>query len=402
MSVKKRCYRSGKTVWYYIFDAPGSTRTVRRQITESGFATKREAEDAEAKRRTEEQARVDAVKAGSVDASLPNILAMLLRDFLAEHAEKKLAAKTVERYREQAAYLSSELLSMPIREITALHLSREWNRLLERGGHHRKTKAPRPLSAKTVRNIAGVVSSAFARAIKWGLVPFNPVTHSEMPSVRRKKGIALTPAQQRLLIDSAKGAWCLPTFLELSAATGARRGEVLALRWTDVQNGEVIVSRSLSQTKRGLAFKGTKTDKERPISLPKSAISALQTHHNAQDAFRTQFGPDYRADLDLIFANPDGTPLRPDSVSASISTLAKRLSLPKGASLHTLRHTHGSHLLAAGMELPAVSERLGHSSVYVTATVYSHRIKGRDEEAARKWEKFQKKNAGGPAGPKRV
>jgi integrase len=121
-----------------------------------------------------------------------------------------------------------------------------------------------------------------------------------------------------------------------------------------------------------------------------------------QDAFRTQFGPDYRADLDLIFANPDGTPLRPDSVSASISALAKRLRLPKGASLHTLRHTHGSHLLAAGMELPAVSERLGHSSVYVTATVYSHRIKGRDEEAARKWEKFQKKNAGGPPGPKRV
>jgi hypothetical protein len=133
MSVKKRSYRSGKTVWYYVFDAPGSTRTGRRQITESGFATKREAEDAEAKRRTEEQARVDAVKAGSVDAPLPNTLAMLLRDFLAEHAEKKLAAKTVERYREQAAYLSSALLSMPMREITALHLSREWNRLLERG-----------------------------------------------------------------------------------------------------------------------------------------------------------------------------------------------------------------------------------------------------------------------------
>jgi integrase len=402
MPVKKRSYRSGKTVWYYAFDALGSTRTDRRQITESGFETKREAEEAEAKRRTEEQERSKAVKAGCVDAPLPNTLAMLLRDFLAEHAEKRLAAKTVERYREQTAYLSPELLAMPLREVTALHLSREWNRLLESGGHHRRTKAPRPLSAKTVRNVAGVVSSAFARGIKWGLVPFNPVTHSEMPTVRRRKGIALTPAQQRLLIDSAKGAWCLPVFLELSAATGTRRGEVLALRWTDVQNGEVIVSRSLSQTKRGLAFKGTKTDKERPIALPKSAISALETHRTAQNPFRKQFGTDYRADLDLIFANPDGTPLRPDSVSASISALAKRLKLPKGASLHTLRHTHGSHLLAAGMELPAVSERLGHSSVYVTATVYSHRIKGRDEEAARKWEKFQKKNAGGRPGPKRV
>lgn len=216
----------------------------------------------------------------------------------------------MERYREQSAYLSPPLLAMPLRDITALHLSREWSRLLENGGHHRKTKESRPLSAKTVRNIAGVVSSAFARAIKWGLVPFNPVAHSEMPVVRRKKGIALTPAQQRLLIDSATGVWCLPAFLELSAATGARRGEVLALRWADVQNGEVIVSRSLSQTKQGLAFKGTKTDRERPIALPRSAVSALEVHRSAQGGFRKQFGPDYRSDLDLIFANPDGTPLR--------------------------------------------------------------------------------------------
>jgi integrase len=206
----------------------------------------------------EGQERSEAVKAGCVDAPLPNTLAMLLRDFLAEHAEKKLAAKTVERYREQTAYLSPVLLAMPLREITALHLSREWSRLLQSGGHHRKTKAPRSLSAKTVRNIAGVVSSVFARAIKWGLAPFNPVTNSEMPVVRRKKGIALTPAQQRGFIDSAKGVWCLPVFLELSAATGARRGEVLALRWADVQNGEVIVSRSLSQTKRGWPSKARK------------------------------------------------------------------------------------------------------------------------------------------------
>ena len=101
----------------------------------------------------------------------------------------------------------------------------------------------------------------------------------------------------------------------------------------------MIVSRSLSQTKQGLAFKGTKTDTERPITLPESAIEALEAHRT---------------------------------------------------------------LLAAGIELPAVSERLGHSSVYVTATVYSHVIKGRDEVAARKCEEFQKKNAGKSAGSKRV
>ena len=273
-----------------------------------------------------------------------------------------------------------------------MHLAREWNRLLESGGHFRKTKAPRPLSAKTVRNIAGVLSSAFARAVKWSLVTINPVPLSEPPVPRKKNGLALTPAQQRLAIDASTGCWCLPIFLELSSATGARRGEVLALRWSDLQGGELFIARSLSQTKAGLSFKGTKTGTVRAVVLPESAVSALQTHRAAQAVFRQQFGTDYRTDLDLIFANPDGTLLRPDSISASVSALFKKLKLPKGASLHTLRHSHGSHLLAAGMELPAVSERLGHSSVYVTATVYSHRIKGRDEEAARRWEEFQRRS----------
>src|SRR4029077_1302721 len=80
--------------------------------------------------------------------------------------------------------------------------------------------------------------------------------------------------------------------------------------------------------------------------------------------------------------------LKPDSVSASVSSLCRRLKLPKGVSLHTLRHSHGSHLLAAGMPLPAVSERLGHSSVRVTADVHSHAIRGQDDEATRRWEEF--------------
>jgi site-specific recombinase XerD len=76
----------------------------------------------------------------------------------------------------------------------------------------------------------------------------------------------------------------------------------------------------------------------------------------------------------LIFANPDGTPLKPNSISATVSLLCRRLGLPKGASLHTLRHTHGSFLLTDGVDLATVSERLGHSSVRVTADIYSHAL----------------------------
>ena len=149
---------------------------------------------------------------------------------------------------------------------------------------------------------------------------------------------------------------------EACAALGARRGEVLALRWSDILDGRATIARSLAQTKQVLEFKGTKSERPRVVKIPESALATLQLHRKRQDEFRRRFGPDYRSDFDLIFANPDGTRLKPDSVSAAVSLLFRRLKLPKGASLHSLRHTHTSHLLASGVPLTVVSSRLGHSS----------------------------------------
>jgi integrase len=432
MSVKKR----GST-WYYVFDAPDSTRQARKQIWRAGFATRREAQDAESQRRIEEQKRYEE----SGREERPDTLRSLMAAFM-EHAEKKLASKTVERYRELAGYVHADLLAMKLTEVTPLHLEREWTRLLASGGHTRGTKEPRPLAEKTVRHIAGVLSSAFGRAIHWGLVQANPVSKSEPPVPRKHKGIALTPEQQELLFTMASSPWCLGMFLRMEAATGARRGEVLALRWADIVNGRAVIARSLSQTRDGLAFKSTKTDEARSVTLPGAVLTALEAHRAQQDEFRLQFGPDYarvypgersgfrggRAveatglvpgivsdphttsvrigppvkpdsgvlagssfyEPDLIFAHPDGTPLRPDSISAAVSALCKRCGLA-GVSLHTLRHSHGSHLLAAGVDLPTVSERLGHSSVRVTADVYSHSIRGRDDAAAEAWQRFNER-----------
>jgi integrase len=177
---------------------------------------------------------------------------------------------------------------------------------------------------------------------------------------------------------------------------------VLALRWSDIQDGRAMVARSLTQTREVLEFKGTKTDEPRAVTLPISAIAALDTHRKCQDEFRRHFGLDYRADLDLIFANPDGSPLKPDSISAAVSLLFRRLKLPKGTSLHSLRHTHTSHLLASGVPLPAISARLGHAPIRTTQEIYAHMIHGQDDEAARKWEEFQNQPTGGAAQPKQV
>jgi len=393
MSVKKWKFRSGKASWCYVFDAPGSTREKRKQIRVTGFESKGKAQAAEAIRRIEEQKKYELAQTQPVPETLPTTLAMLLAEFLKEHAAKKLALKTTERYRQQLPYISAALMSTPLGQIKPVHLSREWTRLLESGGHTRKMKESRPLSAKTVRNIAGMVSSAFARGIKWGLVEMNPVTNSEPPKVQKHMAIALTPSQQQLVMEAASGPWCMRAYLEIAAATGCRRGDLLALRWSDIQDGRLTVERSLSQTKGRLEFKTTKTGKPRSVALPTSAIDTLQVHRAQQDALRQQFGADYRSDLDLVFAGPNGEALRPDSISGSVSALFKRLKInkPKGAALHLLRHTYTSVLLASGVPVPAVSARLGHSSVRTTQEIYAHMITGQDDEAAKAWEEYQRK-----------
>src|SRR5262245_51379548 len=121
MAVYKRKYKSGTALWFFKFSPPGAKRGTL-PIRRFGFATKQEAVDAEAKRGIEEQQQYDLAKSGvGPVAVVPKTLSMLFQEFLQQHAEEKLAPKTVERYREQLACLDPELLKMPLADITPLH-----------------------------------------------------------------------------------------------------------------------------------------------------------------------------------------------------------------------------------------------------------------------------------------
>jgi integrase len=294
--------------------------------------------------------------------------------------------KRSKRYREMADYPDADLLAMPIPAIKPLHLSREWNRLLTSGGRGRK--AGKPLSRKTVRNIAGLVSSAYTRGMRWGIAEVNPVKASDPPVPKKKEGIALSVEQAEELVAGATAPWGMNVFLELDAATGARRGELLGLQWSDLNANHLMIGRSLSQVGQEVFLKEPKGKKFRVITVPPTALKKLQAHRKKQQAYRDHFGESYQGDY--IFCNPDGSPMKPDTVSASVSLLFRDLKLPKGASLHSLRHTHGSQLLAAGVPITDVSKRLGHANPHVTATVYAHALPGHDDMAAEAWEKFQK------------
>jgi hypothetical protein len=135
----------GKVTWSYVFDAPGSSRTDRRQVALYGFATRKEAQEAEMLRKIEVQKAHEASLRGTPPP--PNTLAALIQEFCKEHADRNLAAKTVERYRELAGYLSSALLAMPITEITPLHLTRR----MEPPSRIRRAPPPNKGGARTLQ-----------------------------------------------------------------------------------------------------------------------------------------------------------------------------------------------------------------------------------------------------------
>jgi len=145
------------------------------------------------------------------------------------------------------------------------------------------------------------------------------------------------------------------------------------------------IKRSLSQTKKfGLQFGPVKTEAGNRIVQvdDPDAIAMLKAHLQRQDKLREQYGADYCTELDLIFCQSNGEPLRPDSVSASISNLCRKLKLPKGVNLHSLRHTYASVLIKQGVPITTISAMLGHTDVATTMRIYAHMLPGQEDVAA--------------------
>jgi len=169
----------------------------------------------------------------------------------------------------------------------------------------------------------------------------------------------------------------------------------LALTWPDIQftAAKVRINKSLAQTpKKGIWVKVCKGREARIISLSRSTVEALKAHKIRQQINREKFGNVYRNDLDLVICDEMGDYLKPGSVSAKVSLLMRKLGLPKGNSLHTLRHSHGSHLLSEGESLTAVSKRLGHANTQITAEIYSHVLAKDDVALAEAWEAILEKS----------
>jgi integrase len=147
-------------------------------------------------------------------------------------------------------------------------------------------------------------------------------------------------------------------------------------------NGQPVESSHLEQTKVGLAFKSPKTTAgRRTIAISPHLVAELREHRRNQHERRFGLGMGKAGLDDLVFPRWDGEPLRPNAVTKEWRRNVATLNLPR-VSLHALRHSHASHLLASGVDILTISRRLGHGAASITLNVYSHLIHGTDDKAA--------------------
>jgi integrase len=287
----------------------------------------------------------------------------------------EVSPKTHERYAEIVrCYLVPGIGGLALQRLAPSDIQRAYNSF---------TRKPSP---RTRRHIHRILRSALARAVEQQALARNPADAlKRLPKVERKPPATLTVEQsQRLLAAIKHTTTYWPVMLAL--ATGLRRGELLALRWrnVDLDRGTIRVVESLEQTKAGFRFKSTKSEKGRGVALPSFAIAELRKHKQAQAEALLALGVRQSGDT-LVCGRIDGQPKQPASLTHEFTYLVGRIGrdFPR-IRFHDLRHSHATQLLASGVHPKVVQERLGHSTIAVTMDIYSHVTPEMQSEAVAK------------------
>jgi integrase len=247
------------------------------------------------------------------------------------------------------------------------------------------TKRDAGLSDSTVRLIYTVARAVLDIAVRDGLVRRNAAAAVKRPTIKRSEARYLTAGEVGRLLEAATSDRLQPLIV-LMLGSGLRRGEALALHWRDVDlsAGHVRVRWTLARVDRQLVFNEPKTDKSRRfVSLPSPVVEMLRRHRAALAAEQLAavvWAP-WEGHDDLVFPTHIGTPTDPRNALRAFEGIAQRAGLT-GVTLHTLRHSAASALIASGAHLKVVQELLGHSSYGITADIYSHVAMEQQREAA--------------------
>jgi integrase len=379
----------GDGSWEIKFDLgrdPLSGRRITKYLTFRG--TKRKAQ--------EELTRLLGQRnEGSYIEPTKMTMAQYLNHWLEADIDRRVAARTAGRYRGIVEKnIIPRLGHVPVRKLTAVHieafeaeLQREgWVKARAKQKIKKGEEAPiqekRGLSSQTALHVHRVLSQALGHAVRVGVLFKNPARQVKPPRPPSREIKILDKSEIATLIKAARDVGLYASVL-VAVTTGVRRGELLALRWSDIdlKLGSLTVNQSLERIKGRFEFKSPKTrTSRRTISLPAIAVEALRDHYRAQleERFKLGLGRDPRG---LVFSRTDDLPMDPDTLSKSFRRLVATSKVTP-ITFHGLRHTHISHLLMDGVHVKVVSERAGHANINITLGVYAAYVPNMQADAA--------------------
>jgi integrase len=356
--------------WSYVIRVADPATGVSKPKWVGGFKTE---EDAKAAR---DEARVQARRGEYVSRSTLTV-AHYLAEWLEAHAST-VKPKTFAGYRYDIEhYITPHIGRMRLQALRPAVISKLYRDLADQGGQDGQ-----PLSAWTVSHVHRTLRKALADAVEVEqLLSVNPAARSKRPRSGVIEPAQIWTVRQLDAFLTTARSHRLFAFYRLAAYTGARRGELLFLRWhaLDLDAAEVTFGGSTAVV-RGQRVEGTtKGGRSRPVSVDSETVTILREHHRQQAEERQAAGSVWN-DSGLVFTTRWGEPLYPDSVSALMSKLIREHNksavsparpLPH-ARLHDLRHLHATTLLLAGVPVHVVAGRLGHADPSVTLRVYAH------------------------------
>jgi integrase len=358
--MKGSLVRRGRTSWRFKFEVSASPRVTKYHTLRG---TKKQAQEAAAK--------IVAAHAtgGYIDQDRQTVSDFAER-WLRDWAAGNVSNKTFSRYEELLrVHVVPRIGSIPIQRLRAADLQ--------------KLYAGLTVADRTKLHTHRVIHRMLRHAAQWNVVHQNVGALVDAPSVKSKEIETLTPAEIQRVLMALKGRSLYPIVV-MALGTGMRRGELLALRWKDVDldGAKLRVEQSLEQTKRGgLVTKAPKTRHgRRTITLPSSTVAVLRDHWKATLERRLLLGQGKTDDDALVFATWDGNTRSPNAMTKEWRRAVHAAKLK--ATFHSLRHTHASSLIAAGIDVLSISRRLGHGSPAITLAVYGHLFKPDDRAAA--------------------
>lgn len=314
------------------------------------------------------------IRGGLTLAAAQITLDEFLREWL-EAYKSSIRPKTFAQYEQIVQqYLSPGLGRVKLKELSPGLIQGLYNMNLRSGK-----------SERTVLLVHAVLHSSLSQAVKWGLISRNPAEAVTHPRLRRKEMQTLTDKQVGALFREVRGSRYEALFW-LAVTTGLREGEILGLKWSDLDwgTGRLMIQRQLQRLKdRGLVFNDPKSQAgKRLVMLSRKTLLKLKGHRVIQQYEKLFAGRDWM-DTGLIFPSSIGTPADPRNLFRNFKLFLRNAGLPD-IRFHDLRHTAATLMLQQGIHPKVVQERLGHANIMLTLNTYSHVLPSLQKEAAEK------------------